>query len=105
MEKMQKNENYNETTKCIGYGTKRNVCNNIAKFPKVSRYCNNCAGASFEDQVARLFKIQGYNVQQNLSLSGSQHDIFSVLEFGFVTTGILIECKWKFREDGKVDSR
>lgn len=102
--KPQNDNSGNSEVKCIGYKSKKNICNNIARFPKVVPYCSNCAGASFEDQVARLFRVQGYNVQQNLSLSGSQNDIYAVLEFGFVTTGILIECKWKFKDIGKVDS-
>jgi uncharacterized protein YjbI with pentapeptide repeats len=89
---------------CAGYKDKQGKCENSARFTKVSPYCSNCAGASFEDQVARLFRVQGYQVYQNLSLTGTQHDFFAVLEFGFVTTGILVECKWKFKEDGKVNS-
>lgn len=89
---------------CTGYKDKKGKCTNTARFPKIIPYCSNCAGANFEDQVAKLFTVQGYKVRQNLTLAGTQHDFFAELEFGFVTTGILVECKWKFREDGKVDS-
>lgn len=89
---------------CIGYGTKRGTCKNEAKFPKISPYCNNCAGKSFENQVARLFIVQGYEVKQNLKVGSTQHDIFAVLGYGWAKNGFLIECKWKFNPHDTVNT-
>lgn len=94
-----------ETRKCIGYGDKYNTCKNEAKFLQSSPYCSNCAGKSFEDQVARLFKVQGYDVTQNLKLSSTQNDFFAVLGYGWAKNGFLVECKWKFNHNDTVDSK
>lgn len=83
-------------TICVGFGDKEGRCKNMASFPKESPFCNNCAGKSFEHQIAQLFRIQGYNVNENIKVASTQHDFFASLTYGFLEVGILVECKWKF---------
>lgn len=93
-----------KATICKGFGDKLGKCKNQSLNPKKSPYCKNCAGNSFENQISRLFEVQGYEVKQNLSLSGTQHDFFASLQYGFSKFGVLVECKWKFDENDTVNS-
>ncbi|MCO1600023.1 restriction endonuclease [Desulfosporosinus nitroreducens] len=88
---------------CVGFGDKVGRCKNVASFPKESPFCNNCAGKSFEYQIAQLFRIQGYNVNENIKVASTQHDFFASLTYGFLEVGILVECKWKFETTDTVN--
>lgn len=91
-------------TICRGFGSKEGICENIAFDLSKSTYCKNCAGKSFENQISRLFEIQGYKVINNISLSGTQNDILAQIKIGITCINILIECKFKFDEAYKVNS-
>lgn len=84
---------------CKGYGIKEGNCTNQTVDPDKNPYCRNCAGYSFENQIARLFNIQGYKITNNIKITSTQHDFFAELQYGIAKLGILIECKWKFDED------
>jgi uncharacterized protein YjbI with pentapeptide repeats len=90
---------------CSGYGVKEGKCDNKTVDENVSPYCRNCAGAAFEDEVADLFKIQGYTVQKNLKLSSTQNDFYAELQYGVANFGILVECKFKFNENDSVNGQ
>ncbi|HWO98314.1 MAG TPA: pentapeptide repeat-containing protein [Bacillus sp. (in: firmicutes)] len=91
-------------TTCGGFGDKVGLCKNEVFDAMRSPYCKNCAGKSFENQVSRIFEIQGYKVTNNISLSGTQNDILAQIKIGVTSISILIECKFKFDETVKVDS-
>lgn len=88
--------------RCGGFDTQKGICKNTAKFPRKSPFCSNCAGKSFEYQMARLFEIQGCEVMRNLKLCSNQNDFFAIHKQGFMKSGILVECKWKFNEKDTV---
>lgn len=91
-------------TLCKGYAEKIGICRNEAIAPSKNPFCRNCAGNSFENQVARVFEIQGYKVTSNISMSGTQNDILAEIKIGVTNIIILIECKYKFDENDKVNS-
>ncbi|ETT53913.1 hypothetical protein BSK66_12560 [Paenibacillus odorifer] len=91
-------------TTCSGFSDKAGICNNEVVDSSKSTYCKNCAGKSFENQISRIFEIQGYKVTNNISLSGTQNDILAQIKIGVTNISILIECKFKFDESDKVNS-
>lgn len=93
-----------KTVKCLGFGSKKGICENYAQNLKVSPYCKNCAGKAFEAEVAELFRMQGYDVRPNIKISSTQNDIYASIKYGFLETGVLIECKFKFDENDTVKS-
>ncbi|WP_434304097.1 pentapeptide repeat-containing protein [Clostridium botulinum] len=90
---------------CIGYGEKEGKCKNKAVTNKNPTYCRNCAGQAFEDHIAKLFEVQGYEVLKNLKLKGTQNDFYAKLTYGIAKIGILVECKFKFDYQHTVDSK
>ncbi|MDF3005333.1 MAG: hypothetical protein K0S22_1805 [Oscillospiraceae bacterium] len=91
------NEGKHEKT-CKGYGDIKCTNKSIEK----SDYCRNCAGRKFEDQVAEIFKAQGYTVIQNVSNRATQIDFIAQLKYGFSSIRALVECKYKFKSDKTV---
>ncbi|OIJ08855.1 hypothetical protein BKP35_17370 [Anaerobacillus arseniciselenatis] len=102
---LNKSEKKKNVKICKGYGKKEGICKNNTVASEKNPYCRNCAGNSFEHQVARLFSIQGYQVTHNIKVTSTQHDFFAQLQYGIAKVGILVECKWKFDENDTVDGQ
>lgn len=49
-------------------------------------------GDRFEDNVAQLFKLMRYNVEQDRLMAGAQIDIYAEL-YSEETRRVIIECK------------
>ncbi len=52
-------------------------------------------GTEFENRVAELYRLMGYEVKQNVIISGSQFDILlTYIQPGGITTKTAVECKY-----------
>src|SRR3546814_4694931 len=61
-------------------------------------------GGKFEDDIASLFRLAGYSIEQNVDYGGQEFDIIATKdEIGKLKSRIAIECK--FRKAGTVGNQ